>query len=239
MLPAELAAETLAGGKIPITYLPGKPEYAFYGVSKTHLFVADAVTVCLILAAIATAALWSARSRNKLIEFRRANGGRPFAIAAVAFGVVAAPCFYMTMHLLRWELGMDYAKRTSPSEITELFIRDGSYVAKYAFAVENGRRGWRWRQFDVSEIDDVEKMKVGRKFDVVYIDGMPLYNRPDWVEAIHASVRKWRILLWSTAAEGCVGVALLAVYWARGGPKSPSPRLSPVNNAFARGVSTP
>lgn len=254
MLPAEVAAETVEGNRIPITYLPGEPEYAIYGVVTNHWFVGDTVTLCLIFAALAAFAFWFPRSRARLANHPCAIGAvlhiawaivasilrirlessrdesvnhrcpigavLPVTLAIIS-GIVALPCFFMTAHLLNWELGMANAKRMSPSEIKELYIQDGNYYAKYAVVMEDGRGFWRTREFNVSEIDDIRKMKVGRKFDVVYIEGNPGYNRPDWVEDIHAPGRKSWIALWATAGFGAVIVALLMIDCARGGPNSP------------------
>jgi hypothetical protein len=214
-LPEEVAEETVTGAHIPIVYLPAKPDYAVYAIVTNHVFVPDAATIAVIFAAIAEFLFCVTRPWAGVESFRRLHGEAPFFVAAIFAVMVALLCFYMTSHLLKWELGMAHAKRSSPSEITELAIRNGAYNAKYSFVTENGQRVFRSRQFNFSEIDDVRKMKVGRKFDVVYIAGKPMYNRPDWVEQIHAPRRKSWMLLWFLAGFGVLFFAIWSFDWAR------------------------
>ncbi len=222
MLPAAVAAETAPGGHVPITYLPGKPDYAVYGVVKGDLIDVQTMAQCVIVAVIAALVPWIARSRDKLEAYRSKNGRLLFVIWAIAAGLAALKFSFLTSHNIRWEIGIADAKRTAPSEIKELYIKDGAYYAKYLVPLDNGLAFWRVRDFFDFEIDDSQKMKVGRKFDVVYIDGAPAYNRPDWVEEIDGPKRKLWIALWAIATLEAWGLAVGGVHWARGGPKSPS-----------------
>ena len=221
MLPAADAARIAPGDLIPVTYLAGNPRQAMYGMVERHWFVGDTVTMVLMFTLVPAFVVWTRRAREQIAAYRLANGRALFLAWALFAGLVAIGCFKMTGHLLRWEIGMTYAKRLAPSQITELDIRNGDYHAKYTGVMEDGRGFWRVRDFDASEIDDFRKMKVGRKFDVVYIEGSPNYNRPDWVEAIHAPERKMWIALWGVAGVMAVSVGLLGFQWVLGGPEPP------------------
>jgi hypothetical protein len=223
MLPAAVAAETVPGGHVPITYLPGKPEYAAYGVVQNELFDWNILPPSVLIAIVAAFVFQIVRKRDKLADYRREHGAGPFVVCALLCLLAAFPCFNMTSGFFGWEYGiMTGDRRATPSELEEVQIKDGHYHAKFLITLEDGRSAWRTRQFTESEIDDAGKMKVGRKFDVVYLHSDPSYNRPDFAEAYHAPRRKTWLALYLLAFAGIWGVALWALYWAFGGPKSPS-----------------
>jgi len=148
--------------------------------------------------------------------------GAILAFGAVAVSVVLfSSCLKSTIFLSRWELGMDYAKHVTPSEFVELGIQHGAYVGKYRVNFEDGSGYWRTREFGDSEIDDTQKMKVDRKFNVVYIEWDRAANRPDFVEAFHAPRRKLWLLLDVISTLEAAGILLLASKWLRGRRESP------------------
>ncbi len=223
-IPSAVAAVTAPGDKLLITYLPAHPAIVTYGAAHQTWF--DPANVRMIIVAIVALACldWLTRLSDRMTaDAARTHRGRFVRLATVG-ATLAFGSFVVMFHYARWEIGMALDKRLVATEIAETRIADGALHIRYAVPMDNNRYFWRWREMENFEIDDPERLKVGRKFDVAYIGWNAAYNRPDWVENILWASRKLSLALAAVLALEFLAMTLIAVYWLMGGP--PPPRLS-------------
>jgi hypothetical protein len=212
-LPRNSALDVSAGAKLFVTYLPGSPEHAVFGNARNHSFGGNYITALVGIAALSLLLAWMLRSRELLAEIRRADGRHRFVLWGICAALSVLLAYAVTAQNVRWEWGMAHAKRLAASEIVDLKFDDGKFTARFAFETEDGLVYSGWRRFDALEIGDPHKMQVGRKFNVAYVAGAAAYNRPDWVEALHAPTRKLSIAMGMLLGLEFLAIFLISCYW--------------------------
>jgi hypothetical protein len=193
LIPTTVFEGLAVGDPVFIRYSPSSPHQVAYGLKPEG--DANLALIALTLGVVALVAAAFRRRHHWFAPNGQAQG--QLRASLLVLGMLAVVMF-ATMagwRQLQWEIGMTFNKRVVPGEIIGSRMIGNQPYVKYQFTDRDGHTYQRVRDLLASEIESPKEMAVGRKINVVYIAGAPIYNRPEWVEEQLALHRKMAVVL--------------------------------------------